>query len=164
MNILINHCWCSDSIWGGNYSCRVIVGLDRVPEGKTYYDPPCPDWSLLQEHKFDSGDKDKLSFRNTTLRVRPDVINWLNANVKDIKLHKWEKDNGQSSKGWAVGTDKYNSQNTISFAFFFQRRRDGMAFIKHWSVHKKPVSYLQYFTDVRKELNFKTGKLVTIKH
>jgi hypothetical protein len=143
------------------YDCRVIVSLSRVPEGKDYYDPPCPDWSLVEEHKFNRGVKTFFA-RNTTLRARPDVIAWLNDNVKDVKLHKWKKDRNQSSKGWAVGTDKYNSQNPLSFGFFFQRRRDGMAFIKRWSVHKQPVNYLQYFTDTRKELDFKTGKLVRV--
>lgn len=156
MNILINHCWCSDSIWGGNYSCRCIVTLDRVPQGKTYYDPPCPDWALVEEHPHKG---DPARFRDETLKPRADVLAWLNANVKDRKLTKYDKDNGESVKGWAIGSDEYNAANTISFSFFFERQMDGMRFIKHWSHHKNPVSYLQYFKDIRKELDLTTGKL-----
>jgi len=154
MDILINHCWCSDSIWGGEYDCKTIVTLHRVPEGKTYYDPPSPDWALITEHEFSGA---VFPSMGETLRVRPDVIEWLNANVKDRKIPSYIKG---GTKGWAVGTDKYNSVSGISFSFFFERQRDGMAFIKHWSVHKNPVSYLQYFKDIRKELDFKTCKLI----
>jgi len=156
MNILINHCWCSDSIWGGTYDCRCIVTLNRVPEGKTYYDPPDPDWALVETHPHPPG---KGSFRDETLRLRADVRAWLDANVKDRKLTKWFKKEGDTVKGWAVGSDKYNSTSGISFSFFFERQMDGMRFIKRWSHHKNPVSYLQYFKDIRKELDPATGKL-----
>lgn len=152
MNVLINHCWCSDSNWGGGYDCRVIVSLYRVPEGKTYYDPPCPDWSLIEEHPRVSAD----AMRNTTLRLRPDVVAWLSANVKDRKVPSYVKG---GVKGWAVGSDAYNAHAGISFSLFLNRHRDAMAFIKRWSVHRLPVSYLQYFTDVRKELDPVTGTL-----
>jgi hypothetical protein len=159
MNILINHCWCSDSNWGGCYDCRVIVTLHRVPEGKTYYDAPCPDWVLVEEHPFKSKED---RFRFTTVRARADVLEWLNTNVKDRKLIKWQIQKGESAKGWSVGTDEYNSATGISFSFFFEREHDGMNFIKHWSVYKKPTYYCQYFKDIRKELDFKTGKLIKI--
>jgi hypothetical protein len=158
MNILINHCWCSDCNWGGHYDCRVIVTVNRVDDDKTYYDPPSPDWALVEPHKFASTNPHERE----TLRPRADVIEWLNANVKDRKLTAWHKERGQSPKGWAIGTDQYNAVKGISFSFFFERERDGMAFIKRWSVHKKPVSYLQYFKDIRKKLDPKTGKLVRV--
>jgi hypothetical protein len=156
MNILINHCWCSDSIWGGEYNCRCIVSLDRVPDGKTYYDPPCPDWTLVEEHPHQSSNRRD---RTETLRPRADVLEWLKTNVKDRKLTKYERDQGDSLKGWAIGTDEYNASTGISFSFFFERQMDGMRFIRHWSHHRNPVSYLQYFKDIRKELDLATGKL-----
>ncbi len=154
LNILINHCWCSDSIWGGIYSCRCIVSLDRIPEDKTYYDPPDPDWSIVYEHEINGNPI--YPDRRDCLRVRQDVIDWLNANVKNRNTPRYVEG---GTKGWAIGTDKYNSNSGITFRFFFDRQMDGMRFIKHWSHHKNPVSYLQYFKDIRKELDPKTGRL-----
>ncbi len=154
MNILINHCWCPDSIWGGHYDCKVIVSIYRVPEGKTYYDPPCPDWSLITEHEVNQSTPHHL-YRDT-LRLRPDVIQWLNDNVKD-------RIDAKHPKGWAIGTDEYNSASGISFRLFFERRADGMAFIKRWSCYKNPVYYLNYFKDIRRELDPKTLRLKRAK-
>lgn len=158
MDILINHCFCTDSIWGGWYDCRVIVSLRRITEGKTYYDKPDPDWALVTEQKFDGAED---SFRKKTLHVRPDVMEWLEKNVKDRKLVKWQKEEkeGYSPKGWAVGSDKYNTHDALGFSFFFERETDGMAFIKRWSIYKKPTYYCQYFKGIRKKLDLKTGKL-----
>ncbi len=146
MNVLINHCWCSDSNWGGHYNCRVIVSIDRVPKGKTYYDPPEPDWlNLLEEHPFGYG-------RNVR-RLKPDVIQWLQENIKDRQCE------GEHKQGWCVGTDKYTDNNAISFSVFFERPSDALKFIKRWSSHKHPVHYLNYFQDIRRELDFATGRL-----
>jgi len=145
MNVLINHCWCSDSNWGGQYNCRVIVSIDRIPDGKTYYDAPEPDWlNILEKHTFDYGDDVR--------RLRPEVIQWLNDNVKD-------RESDEQKQGWCVGTDEYNSNNVISFAIFFERPSDALKFVKRWSSHKKPVHYLNYFQDIRRELDFATGRL-----
>lgn len=147
MNVLINHCWCSKSNWDGQYyDCRVIVSLDRVPKGKTYYDPPDPDWALVEE--VDGGGP------RDVLRLRADVLRWLHDNVKPRK--GWDQ-----PQGWAIGNDEYNSHSGISFSFFFHRQTDAMKFIRRWSVHKKPVSFLNYFRDDLREL--KDGKLVKVK-
>jgi len=158
MDILINHCWCSDSNRVGCYDCRVIVTLKSIPDGKTYYDKKCPDWALIETHPFKSSSK--LSFRDETNRPRADVIAWLDANVKDRKLSKWQKENHSSPKGWAIGTDEYNATSTLDFHFFFEREKDGMTFIKRWSVYAKPTYYCQYFKDIRKKLNYQTGRMV----
>lgn len=152
--MLVNHCWCSNSIWGRIYECDVIVTLNRVPNGKTYYDPPCPDWKLIEECEVNQDAPHHLF--HDTLRPRADVIEWLNANINDCK-------NKKDSKGWAIGTDEYNSRSSISFSFFFQKQRDAMNFIKHWSVYKNPIEYCQYFKDIRKKLDLETGKLVSKK-
>ena len=139
MDIIINHCWCSDSIWGGAYDCRVIVTIERISKNKTYYDPPDKDWETIEQ-------------KNNIIKLKPEVIEWLNTNIPNRK----DKD---SPKGWAIGTNEYNSHHPISFNVFFDKQRDGMAFIKQWSHYKNPVHYLNYFKDIRKELDSKTGKL-----
>ena len=159
MNVLINHCWCSDSIWGGQYNCRVIVTIDMIPEGKSYHDDHEPDWLNLIEDdiEFDSK-KPFRTGRYETCRLKPEVMQWLNDNIKDVGPEESDY-NKHSKKGWAVGSDEYNSNSGISFSLFFQRRNDAMKFIKHWSSHKNPVSYLNYFKDIRRELDPTTGKM-----
>jgi len=159
MNVLINHCWCYQSNWDGkHYDCRVIVTLDRIPKGKTYYDPPDPDWALVEEVKFTDeqleASRKAGQFRYSFLRLRSDVLRWLHDNVKPRR--GWDQ-----PAGWAIGNEDYTSCDTLSFSFFFHRETDAMKFIRKWSVHKKPVSFLNYFKDDRREL--KDGKLVKVK-
>lgn len=160
MNYLKNHCWCSDSIWGGVYDCPIIVSVTAY----TTYDKN--DFALLTEkHLFFSQtvyERNQQLFntkphhtdeyhRELATRevdfVRPEVVDWLAKNIPDMS-------NG--SPAWAVGSDEYQAQSNDSVSFFFQRRRDAMKFIKHWSEWKRPVHYTQYFTDVRKKLNLET--------
>ena len=42
MNVLLNHIWCQDSIWGGEYDCRCAVSIHMVQAGKSYHDPHDP--------------------------------------------------------------------------------------------------------------------------
>lgn len=156
MNVLINHCWCSDSIWGGNYNCRVIVSIDRIAEDKTYYDPPMEDWTnLIEEHEYDH--RDEAGFmHHDTRRLKPEVMQWLKDNIK-------ERNCAEHKQGWAVGTDKYYSNDGLSFTVFFERTSDALKFIKRWSVFKKPVDYLNYFRDVRRKLNMTTNTLQLVK-
>lgn len=156
MNILINHCWCSDSIWGGSYDCRVIVSWDMERDWGAH-PPKChPDWALVEEHPFTPAEPDRFFGHPTTHRLRADVYQWLTDNVKD-------RADKEQPKGWAVGSDTYNAPQLCRFSLFFHRRRDAMAFVKHWSIHKRPVHYLNYFTDVRKELDPKTGRLKRVE-
>ena len=159
MNVLINHCWCSKSNWGGQYNCRVVVSIDRVAEDKTYYDPPMEDWTnLTEEYKFEW--KDEAGFPHyTTRRLKPEVMQWLKDNIKDRKLHKWAIERGEKPQGWCVGDDLYNSGDPISFTVFFERTGDALKFIKQWSVYKKPIDYLNYFRNVRKKYDPKTKTL-----
>lgn len=137
MEILINHCWCSDSNHGGVYLCRCILSISRIEKGKTYYDPPMEDWiRLLYKHEG-------------VRKLKPEVFEWLSNNIPDDK--------------WAVGTDAYNRLNELNFYIFFQSSRDALKFIKHWSVFKKPLHYLNYFTDNRREFDPKTKTLRKVK-
>lgn len=153
MNVLINHCWCSDSNWGGQYNCRVIVSFERFASIEDIHKRKnTPDWDkLIEECPYDNGEE--IPFRKyETRRLKPEVIRWLNDNIK-------EYDCDEHKQGWAVGSDKYNSNDCLGFAVFFQRATDARKFIKHWSSHKNPVDYLNYFRDLRWKLDPTTGKM-----
>ncbi len=154
MSILINHCWCSDSNWGGHYDCRVIVTIDRIAEGKTYYDPPTTDWTNLIE-KVDLEWK-QFGDSHATYRLKQEVVDWLNANIQDRKTPKYH---AGGTKGWAMGTDKYNENSGISFNIFFESARQAAKFIKQWSSFKKPVDSLNYFKDIRRKLDITTNRM-----
>ena len=155
MNVLINHCWCFDSNWGGNYDCRVIVSINRILEGKTYYDIPSEDWTnLLEEHVFNP-EPERMFGERIVPRLKPEIIQWLSKNVKDRKCAGYKQ-------GWCIGTDMYNSKDCLSFLIFFERQRDAMKFIRRWSSFKNPVHYLNYFKNIKKELNPLTNKLEVV--
>ena len=142
MNVLVNHCWCSDCNWGGVYECKVIVSISLVKEGKSYYDGPSADWESLMT-------KD-------TQVLKTSVLEWLLMTIKDRK-------HNTHTKGWAIGSDTYSAENKTSFNIFFHRIPDAMRFIKTWSEYKKPVNFLNYFKDERRELDLTTGKVKKIR-
>jgi len=163
MDYLKNHCWCSDSNWGGMYDCQIIVNLS------CYEDYDKEDWNNLftKERYFSQEEYEKIKkiyngkeyytddfYRSMSTKdinvLKPEVYQWLLDNVPDSE---------DNEKMWCIGSRDYLFQDSYSsFSFFFQRRKDAMKFIKTWSIHKKPVYYTQYFTDVRKKLNFETMK------
>lgn len=163
MDYLKNHCWCSDSNWGGHYDCQIIVSLN------CYEDHNMEDWNnvLAQEKHFSQKQYEKAKeifagedyhtdyfhrgYATRTVNVpKPEVVQWLNENVEP---------DSQGEPMFAYGSKDYSSEDSsCSYSFFFQRRKDAMKFIKTWSIHKKPVYYTQYFTDVRKKLNLETMK------
>ena len=172
MDYFKNHCWCNSSHWDSKpFACQIIVTLYSYKKGykedwgnltveDSYYDEDyANDWAdrtirLWAEHGREKTPEEVEEYKqrvgNRTIRsLKPEVIEWLTENVPDVV----------DGKGWCVG-DKYYSadDSSSSYTVFFQRRRDAMAFIKRWSVHKKPINYCQYFTDVRKKLNLETGK------
>lgn len=163
MRFFTNHCWCSDSNWGGNFDCRYILTIE---------DDVDPEFSeLLEDTKFFSLDEykffekmyashpdrykdlivsDDMAMRNT-FRLRKEVQEWLTVNVADRT--GWD-----INKGWAIGTDEYNraAYAQRSFDIFFHRKRDLMNFIKEFSKYKKPTDYFDYFRDTRKKLNLES--------
>lgn len=151
MNYLRNHCWCSDSNWGGNYDCQIIVGLNCYEE---HYKE---DWENLiikvpTKKTVTSMGFPPIEIDTYYIALKPEVMDWLHNNVDDFK----------GSKGWCVGSKDYDQNVSSSYSVFFQRRKDAMKFIKTWSKWKKPLVYCQYFTDIRKELNTETGKYTLI--
>lgn len=161
MDYLRNHCWCSDSNWGGHYNCQIIVNIS------SYEDHDSEDYTNMthQEVHFSQKDYERAqeiftgephyndafyrSYATKTIRVfNQDVLDWLEKNVAD----------SNGNKMWAVGSKDYQSIDGSGKSVFFNRRKDAMAFIKRFSQWKKPIYYTQYFTDVRKKLNLKTMK------
>lgn len=181
MHLYMNHCWCSDSNWGGVYDCRHILTIQRIGRGKDH-DTPEEDWTNLTEefeffdekeymrwkknwddgagkeskHKWSDEDIREFSTK-TARRLKPEVIAWLNENVED----RDEKEG--NPKGWCIGSDNYLALDTIKINLFFHRKSDALTFIREWSKYKKPVSFFNYFRDVRQELNFETNKIETVE-
>lgn len=155
MDYLRNHCWCSDSNWGGNYDCQIIVSLNSYNDG--YED----DWLRLIDPKSEiitvtpNPDESSFSYPKSVINLKPEILNWLQTNVPDLSKDTF---GNNTLKAWCIGSAEYRSLNSSGYCIFFQRRRDAMAFIKTWSKYKKPIYYTQYFTDVRKVLDLSTLK------
>jgi hypothetical protein len=87
--------------------------------------------------------------------LKPEVLAWLHENIKppkspaDLKEDQW---------GWAMGNPSYRIRGMIGLNLWFYRRSDAMAFIRTWSVYKKPTSYFNYFSGYRWTLG-KNGKI-----
>ena len=164
MDYLKNHCWCSDSNWGGNYDCQIIVGLSSYKEGyqedwenlivtKTHYSQSeYKVWSETFKNSKYIDEEDLVEMSTTEINtLKPEVLKWLEDTIDDY----------QGVKGWCIGSEEYtHNDSSISYSVFFQRRSDAMKFIKTWSKWKKPINYWQYFTDVRKKLDLNTGEYV----
>jgi hypothetical protein len=130
------------------YNCRVIAALERIPEGKTFYDAPTEDWKNL----VDIDDDYQTASDYGTVKLKPEVYQWLEENIP----------NRNKVKGWAIGTDDYNSRNKLNFTFFFQSARDAERFIKRWSVIRRPYTKLNYFLNKRYKYNLSTKTLQRI--
>jgi len=173
MDYLQNHIWCSDSNWGGIYSCRHWITFSETEEHDVN------DWDSIVDNevesffnqreydvvkkRFSDRDNEDLVERCTHLapNLKPHVFEWLEAHVKDRPAK--ETENGESLKGWCVGSPNYRGKDPYSFTVFFYRKKDAMAFVKEFSQHKKPIHYCQYFSDVRKVLDLKTGKYTVVE-
>jgi hypothetical protein len=109
-----------------------------------------------KDHEFDEmyarGNATKLNVPT----LKQEVIDWLNENVADDP-----NPIEQCAKGWCMGNISYRATDHCQLSLFFYRRSDAMAFVKRWSVHKKPTTYLDYFKDIRKELI--DGKMVQVE-
>lgn len=168
MDYLQNHCFCRDSYWfDGTYWCRHLVNFNK------YEDHNIVDWDNLIDENSDTAldefayrlgknfrpdmdEKELISKSQKPVKnLKPHVLQWLHDNVKDRK-------DSDCTKGWDIGSTDYRATESSSFTIFFHRKNDAMAFIRQFSIHKKPVHYCQYFSDVRKELDLNTGKYHTL--
>lgn len=153
MHFHTNHCFCLDSIWGGQFDCRFMVSIAKYfPKWKPGAKPH-EDWtSLIDEIPRPAR---KIFEALHINRLKPEVLKWLEENVKDNR----EDD----EKGFAVGSDAYNSNGSPDFTLFFYRRSDAMRFIKRWSTYRKPTTYFDYFKEIRRQYNFKTKTLQRVE-
>jgi hypothetical protein len=119
------------------------------------------------EHKNDSKTDPEFDERYAKLDatvwrlpcLKQEVIDWLNENVADDP----KPYDDQVANGWCMGNDSYRGKGSLmDVSLFFYRRRDALAFVKRWSVHKKCTTYFDYFKEIRKELI--DGKLVRIDY
>lgn len=170
MHVHINHMFCTNSNWGGDYWSRYMVELDTL---RKVEQEDCKNL-LIEKEAFDeerwNHSKDFFEKRGYTPEqlelqkgfyqkhykvFKPEVIEWLAANVADIK----DKD---QTKGWCVGSDAYQMRDGHSVAIWFYRRKDAMNFIRTFSIHKKPTTYFDYFKEICKELNLKKNVLAKV--
>lgn len=173
MHVHINHCCCTKSNWTGDtYWCRYMVVIERSLSKDPWAEDD-KDWGLIEESDFHdqkryesykgseffkgrSDEELRIVSKTTTMRLRPEVFEWLDKNVENIK------ENGRrGEKGWCVGNDSYNSHDR-DFTIFFHRRSDAMKFIKCWSQYGKPTTYFDYFKGIRRQLDFKTKTLKAV--
>lgn len=154
MHYLQNHCFCLDSCWGGIYNCRHVVSFNSYqPEYECDWES-CIDPNaeiVVKSHLVSDAKYDK-----PVPNLKPEVLTWLRLNVADRKIN----DLYTQRQGWAIGNTEYREMDGLRFSIFSHRKSDAMAFIRYWSKWKKPTTYCQYFTDVRKKLNLETGKYI----
>lgn len=162
-----NHSWCSSSNWdGGEYSSSYMVDIEKFPRYKhkevDWHDPTnCEaDWVNLldfsdhfsqEEYENNMRIYDKpniglgiefikeISFKRNMPTPKAEVMGWLDTEVKPQK---------DGTPGWCMGSEDYRCGGASNqFVLWFYRRKDAMAFIKRWSSHGKPTTYLNYFKD-----------------
>lgn len=158
-----NHCWCSQSHWDGEtFDCRYLVIIEQVSM-VDYNGPEEDDFNNLLHENQVMIERDLLGkmveVPRNILTLNREVYDWLENNVEDMKGHDY---GDGDRKGWCIGDDDYRENDHLSLTVFFRRRRDAMKFIKTWSTHKKPTTYLNYFKDDRRRLV--DGKLVEWGH
>ena len=178
MHVHINHMFCTDPIWGKEpYWSRFMVDVEKDSRISPEFlnEGIKQDWeNLTEEHEYfdkeeyenyktfesmrDLTDEQVRKFATRKFRkLKPEVIQWLEENVKDRKDSDYKK-------GWCIGSDDYLYRDRYNgINLFFERRSDAMAFIKKWSVYGKPTTYFDYFRSIRKEYNPKTKTLQKVE-
>jgi hypothetical protein len=173
MYLYSNHIYCNDSNWGGSYDCRYLLSIERNSgkgdgERGSYYDAPHEDWTNVVDEDiefFDEKEYDRLKETDLfkkygaeelkelfcmkdTVRLKPEVIKWLNENIADQ----------EGVKGWCTYSDSKAALNTTKLTIFFRRKNDALAFVRYWSSLKKVHYYFNYFRGKHLELNPTTKK------
>jgi len=105
----------------------------------------------------------KEVYQKSSVTLKPEVIIWLDKNVKD-KLNTKITDPLEDRKAWAIGNLKYNSATSYQITIFFDRQLDALSFIKEWSIYKKPTYYFDYFHDDRREIDIEEFVKITNEH
>lgn len=95
-----------------------------------------PEWKNLLEFYEKDGREQK--------RLKPEVIHWLETNVKD-------RNNPEQPKGWCIGDEEYLKNDILNLDIFFHRQKDAFAFARQFAKHKTFDSYFDYFREIRKK-------------
>jgi hypothetical protein len=166
--------FCTQPCWGGDtYWCKYLVAIEKhnIRRGTdSNYSKNEEEYLNLTEERsfFDKEEFSRLSnfesladFSYAELKrmatrpfrkLKPEVLDWLNENIKD----------GPEGKGWCCGNDEYLYKSWESLSLFFYRKLDALNFIEQWSIYKVPTTYFDYFRGIRKELNVETKRLVKV--
>ena len=144
MNHYTGFYFCTRSNWDNNtFFVRNLVSIEYKTEDFN---------NLLVKIPYVSDDK--FNTWGYCYQLKPEVFDWLEANVKN---------ENKKLKGWCCGNNDYNSQICEYFSLFFYRRKDALNFIKTWSIHKKPTKTYNQNTYVLKVLDEKTNTLKVVK-
>jgi hypothetical protein len=161
--------FCTDSNWGGDYWSRYMVSIDSF---KKVDQQDCANllieregqdeerWAMYQQMAQEKNwTAEELASRKEWCvkefkTLKPEVIEWLNKNVADIR--------GENPKGWCVGSHAYQMRDGHSVNIWFARRKDAFNFIRTFSIYKKPTTYFDYFKEIRRELNLKKNILAVV--
>lgn len=171
MHLHINHTFCTDSNWGGDFCSRYMVCLDRYKKinqidsenlllVKKGYDNSL--LKVIEKRASEQNwDAEKLemhkAFCQKDYRVfKEEVLVWLHENVADTKDKK-------QPKGWCVGSDNYLQRGDSSINVWFVRKSDALAFIEKFSFYKKPTTYFDYFKGISKELDLERQVLKKVE-
>jgi hypothetical protein len=170
MHVHINHMFCTNSNWGGDFWTRYMVSLDTLKKvdqtdcqnllmEKEAFDEDR--WQSMQGFFAEQGysperiEQHKAFYNKKYKVLKPEVLEWLANNVPNVK-------DAKQPQGWCVGSDTYQMSGSTDVAIWFARRKDALNFIRTFSVHKKPTTYFDYFKEIRKELNFKKNVLAIV--
>lgn len=166
MELFINHFSCLrpfNFIEGKCYHSSYMVKVEMYPMNTEYsaYGDMNPDFSSvvdcdlpffnearynrLRKKDWEDGKIRRYISGDTTNRLKPHIIDWLENNIEDRKDKNYKK-------GYSYKDDSGNCE-TIDFELFFHRKNDALKFIKEFSLRKKPTFYFDYFKDVRNTLN-----------
>lgn len=153
-----NHMFCFSNNWDNKeYWCTNCVSLSKyhVLDKEDFDNITCKKifTSELLYKEFKDMYKDTLTedqlLSMATVEIidlKDNVKQWLNNNVKPHK----------TKHAWCYGSDEYRTLYKQGINIFFNRKCDALAFIKAWSVYKKPVKYYNSFKSEIKILNLKT--------
>lgn len=108
-------------------------------------------YKQLSEEEIEKIKEDfKESYFDLVPTLKPEIIDWLNENIEDVKNP--ESEEIQDKKGWCIGNNSYRAQ-ARDITIFFKRELDALRFIRECSAFKEPVFYFDYFSDDRRNMD-----------
>jgi hypothetical protein len=165
MKFYSGYYFCTRSCWdNGNYDCKNLVAIEnysleyseygnedfkKLIKSKLIFDEER--FSFHKEHNPDNAESFRTLCNKKCYFLDFIVEQWLLENVLDDQ---------KGVKGWCVGNDEYNSNDSQGFSLFFYRRRDALKFIRQFSVYQKPTETYNQNSYIHKILDLKTMTMV----